>query len=93
MAFLEVPYSFAQQSGGCVEVWSVPNEGTRFQIYLPVVDRKPLEIVAEVKEIYGAYILSLTDRFAGCRGPVLVAMRSPKSGFSGHGPLCYVRTD
>ena len=29
----------------------------------------------------GAYILSLTDRFAGCRGPVLVAMRSPKSGF------------
>ena len=42
---------------------------------------------------YGAYILSLTGRFAGCRGPVLVAMRSPKSGFSGHGPLCYVRTD
>ena len=42
---------------------------------------------------FGAYILSLTDRFAGCRGPVLVAMRSPKSGFSGHGPLCYVRTD
>ena len=41
----------------------------------------------------GAYILSLTGRFAGCRGPVLVAMRSPKSGFSGHGPLCYVRTD
>ena len=41
----------------------------------------------------GAYILSLTDRFAGCRGPVLVAMRLPKSGFSGHGPLCYVRTD
>ena len=25
--------------------------------------------------------------------PVLVAMRSPKRGFSGHGPLCYVRTD
>ena len=44
-------------------------------------------------QIKGAYILSLTDRFAGCRGPVLVAMRSPKSGFSGHGPLCYVRTD
>ena len=43
--------------------------------------------------IKGAFILSLTDRFAGCRGPVLVAMRSPKSGFSGHGPLCYVRTD
>ena len=41
----------------------------------------------------GAYILSLTGRFAGCRGPVLVAMRSPKSGFSSHGPLCYVRTD
>ena len=41
----------------------------------------------------GAYILSLTGRFAGCRGPVLVAMRSPKSGFSGHGSLCYVRTD
>ena len=41
----------------------------------------------------GVYILSLTGRFAGCRGPVLVAMRSPKSGFSGHGPLCYVRTD
>ena len=41
----------------------------------------------------GAYTLSLTGRFAGCRGPVLVAMRSPKSGFSSHGPLCYVRTD
>ena len=41
----------------------------------------------------GAYILSLTGRFAGCRGPVLVAMWSPKSSFSGHGPLCYVRID
>ena len=51
--------------------------------------REPEELV----NILGAYILSLTGRFAGCRGPVLVAMRSPKSGFSGHGPLCYVRTD
>ena len=41
----------------------------------------------------GAYILCLTGRFAGCRGPVLVAMRSPKRGFSGHRPLCYVRAD
>ena len=48
---------------------------------------------ADAHQNLGAYILSLTDRFAGCRGPVLVAMRSPKSGFSGHGPLCYVRTD
>ena len=52
-----------------------------------------LEIGCGVGLNLGAYILSLTGRFAGCRGPVLVAMRSPKSGFSGHGPLCYVRTD
>ena len=31
--------------------------------------------------IFGAYILSLTGRFAGCRSPILAAMRSPKRGF------------
>ena len=39
------------------------------------------------------YVLSLTGGFAGCRGPILAAMRSPKRGFSSHGPLCYVRAD
>ena len=53
----------------------------------------PKSVAERIEVLFGAYILSLTDRFAGCRGPVLVAMRSPKSGFSGHGPLCYVRTD
>ena len=42
----------------------------------------------------GAYILSLTGRFAGCRGPVLVAMRSPKRGFPVMGRcVTFVPTD
>ena len=59
----------------------------------PAPARDDVEQQVGMAVAVGAYILSLTDRFAGCRGPVLVAMRSPKSGFSGHGPLCYVRTD
>ena len=39
------------------------------------------------------YVFSLTGGFAGCRGAILAAMRSPKRGFSSHGPLCYVRAD
>ena len=41
----------------------------------------------------GAYILSLTGRFAGCRGPRLSCNAVAEEWFSGHGPLCYVRTD
>ena len=60
----------------------------------PYVDEVQLiDVGDDAVAIFGAYILSLTGRFAGDRGPVLVAVRSPKSGFSGHGPLCYVRTD
>ena len=61
---LTMVYGFAQQSGGCVEVRSVPNEGTLFQVYLPVVDRKPAEIAAEVEEIHhgkGETILLVED--------------------------------
>ena len=48
---------------------------------------------AAVGYCFGAYILSLTGRFAGCRGPRLSCNAVAEEWFSGHGPLCYVRTD
>ena len=49
--------------------------------------------VARRYDVNGAYILSLTGRFAGCRGPRLSCNAVAEEWFSGHGPLCYVRTD
>ena len=57
----------------------------------PVVT--PGQVVPMDKEKKGAYILSLTGRFAGCRGPRLSCNAVAEEWFSGHGPLCYVRTD
>lgn len=47
---LAMVYGFAQQSGGTIDVDSTVGEGATFKIYLPVSDRDPEVLIADVEE-------------------------------------------
>ncbi len=61
---LAMVYSFAQQSGGTIDIDSVWDEGTVVRFYLPVVDRQPRVVASAAdtgSEVGGETILLVED--------------------------------
>ena len=75
---LAMVFGIVRQSGGCIDVESVPGHGTTFRVYLPVIssDDAPVESARPMPVLRGEETLLLVEDDAGVRELALTALRA-----------------